>query len=103
MLGRAAYHEPWLLAELEHALWSTPLRARRAVLDDLAPYADELVARGERLHHLTRHLVGLFQGEWGARAWRRVLSEQGNRDGADWDVVLRAIAAMGDGPGREAA
>jgi tRNA-dihydrouridine synthase A len=103
MLGRAAYHEPWMLAELEHALWGTPLRERRALLDDLAPYAHDLVARGERLHHLTRHLVGLFQGEWGARAWRRVLSEEGNRPGADWGVVLRALAAMASGPGREAA
>ncbi len=103
MLGRAAYHEPWILAELEHALWRTPLRGRRAVLDDLAPYAHGLVAGGERLHHLTRHLVGLFQGECGARAWRRLLSEEGSRPGADWTVVLRALAAMATGSGREAA
>jgi len=103
MLGRSAYHEPWILAELDHALWGTGLPARRAVLDALAPYAHDLVAGGQRLHHLTRHLVGLFQGEWGARAWRRVLSEQGNRAGADWDVVLQALAAMADGGGRAAA
>ncbi len=103
MLGRAAYHEPWILAELEHALWGTPLPQRHAVLDALAPYAHDLVASGQRLHHLTRHLVGLFQGEWGARAWRRVLSEQGNRPGADWDVVVQALAAMAAGSSREVA
>jgi len=94
MLGRAAYHDPYLVARIDHTLHGGGLPDRRAVLAALEPHARGLRARGERLHHLTRHLVGLFQGLPGARAWRRALSEQGGRAGADWSVVEAALAAM---------
>ena len=70
------------------ALFGGGLPAARAVLDALAALRrSALRARGERLHHLSRHLVGLFQGVPGARAWRRALSEHGNRPDAGWEVV----------------
>lgn len=94
MLGRAAYHDPYLVARIDHALHGGVLPDRRAVLAALEPHARALRARGERLHHLTRHLVGLFQGLPGARAWRRALSEQGSRADADWSVVEAALCAM---------
>jgi tRNA-dihydrouridine synthase A len=97
MIGRAAYHEPWLLAELEQALCGTEPPTREAVLAALAPYAARVIAGGGRLHHVVRHVVGLYQGRHGARAFRRVLSEGAQRSGADWRVVEAALAALRDG------
>ncbi|NCT69185.1 MAG: tRNA dihydrouridine(20/20a) synthase DusA [Rhodanobacteraceae bacterium] len=93
MLGRTAYHEPYRLAELEHALHGTPLPDRDDVLQRLRPYVEAHLARGDRLQHITRHILGLYQGLPGARAFRRVLSEQAHRADAGWDVVERAMAA----------
>ena len=93
MLGRTAYHEPYRLAELEHALFGTPLPERDAVLARLRDYTRAHLARGDRLQHVTRHILGLYQGLPGARAFRRVLSEQAHRDGAGWEVVEAARAA----------
>jgi tRNA-dihydrouridine synthase A len=96
MLGRVAYHEPYRLAEIEHALFGVPLPDRDAVLECLRPYVEAHLARGDRLQHVTRHVLGLYQGLPGARAFRRVLSEQAHRADADWDVVERAMAARRD-------
>jgi tRNA-dihydrouridine synthase A len=97
MIGRAAYHEPWLLAELEQALFGTEPPARAAVLAALEPYVARVLVGGGRLHHVVRHVVGLYQGRHGARAFRRVLSEGAQRPGADWRVVEAALAALRDG------
>jgi tRNA-dihydrouridine synthase A len=61
MLGRTAYHEPYRLAELEHELFGTPLPDRDDVLARLKPYVDDHLARGDRLQHVTRHILGLYQ------------------------------------------
>ncbi len=94
MLGRTAYHEPWRLAELEHALYATPLPDRDAVLAALQPHAAALLAGGGRLSQLTRHLLGLYHGLPGGRAFRRLLSEQAHRPDAGWALVERAAAAQ---------
>jgi tRNA-dihydrouridine synthase A len=93
MLGRTAYHEPYRLAEIEHALHGTPLPDRDEVLQRLRPYIESHLARGDRLQHITRHILGLYQGLPGARAFRRTLSEQAHRADAGWEVVEQAIAA----------
>ncbi|MFI4968612.1 MAG: tRNA dihydrouridine(20/20a) synthase DusA [Lysobacterales bacterium] len=93
MLGRTAYHEPYRLAEIERALHGTPLPDRDDVLARLRPYAEAHLARGDRLQHISRHILGLYQGLPGARAYRRVLSEQAHRADAGWEVVERALAA----------
>jgi tRNA-dihydrouridine synthase A len=93
MLGRTAYHEPYRLAEIEHALHGTPLPDRDEVLQRLRPYVEAHLARGDRLQHITRHVLGLYQGLPGARMFRRVLSEQAHRADAGWDVVEAAIEA----------
>ena len=93
MLGRTAYHEPYRLAEIEHALHGTPLPERDEVLRRLRPYVEAHLARGDRLQHIARHILGLYQGRPGARAFRRVLSEQAHRADAGWDIVEQAIAA----------
>jgi tRNA-dihydrouridine synthase A len=97
MLGRTAYHEPYRLAEIEHALHGTPLPDRDEVLAHLRPYVEAHLARGDRLQHITRHILGLYQGLPGARAFRRVLSEQAHRADAGWSVVEQAIAARRNG------
>lgn len=95
MLGRTAYHEPYRLAEIEQALFGTPLPDRAAVLLRLRPYVEAHLARGDRLQHITRHILGLYQGLPGARRFRRVLSEQAHREDAGWEVIERALTARG--------
>jgi tRNA-dihydrouridine synthase A len=90
MLGRAAYHDPYLLARLEAALYGAPLPAREAVLARLRPYVEAELRRGTALKHISRHLLGLYQGEPGARAFRRALSEGAHLSGADWGLLERA-------------
>jgi tRNA-dihydrouridine synthase A len=103
MLGRTAYHEPYRLAEIEHEIFGTPLPDRDAVLAALKPYVDAHLARGDRLQHITRHILGLYQGLPGARAYRRVLSERAHRAEAGYDVILDAIATRAGDRARHAA
>jgi len=103
MLGRTAYHEPYRLAEIEHEIFGTPLPDRDAVLARLNPYVDAHLARGDRLQHITRHILGLYQGLPGARAYRRMLSERAHHADAGYEVVQQAIAARHGDPARRAA
>jgi tRNA-dihydrouridine synthase A len=91
MLGRAAYHDPYLLAQVEAALYGEPLPTREAVLAHLRPYVEAELARGTALKHITRHVLGLYQGQPGARAFRRVLSEGAHQPGAGWRLLEEAM------------
>ncbi|MBD9377244.1 tRNA dihydrouridine(20/20a) synthase DusA [Pseudoxanthomonas sp. PXM04] len=93
MLGRAAYHEPYLLHELEASLWGAPLRSRAELLRALRPYVESRLAAGVALKHVTRHVLGLFHGQPGGRMFRQILSEGAHRPGADWSLLERALAA----------
>ncbi len=93
MLGRTAYHEPFRIAEIEHALFGTPLPDRDDVIGRLRPYIESHRARGDRLQHIARHVLGLYQGLPGARAWRRVISERAHRADAGYEVIEQAMAA----------
>ena len=73
MIGRAFYHNPYLLAE-SNSLWGKPAPKRSEILAQLYPYLEEQVAKGEALPTMTRHYLGLFQGLMGARKWRQALS-----------------------------
>src|ERR1700761_5677162 len=92
MLGRAAYHDPWLLARIEAGLYGEPLPTREQVLERMRPYVEAELARGTALKHISRHLLGLYQGEPGARGFRRVLSEGAHLPGAGWSLMEHAIA-----------
>lgn len=93
MLGRAAYHNPWLLTELESALFDTAVPStRRELLNDFLPYVEQELERGVRLHDIARHLHGLFSGCYGARQFRRHLSDHANRAGAGISVLVDAAA-----------
>ena len=91
MLGRAAYHDPYLLAKVEHALYAEPLPRRDEVLHRMRPYVEAELARGTALKHISRHLLGLYQGEPGARSFRRTISEGAHLPGADWSLLERAL------------
>nr|WP_200861743.1 tRNA dihydrouridine(20/20a) synthase DusA [Psychrobacter aquaticus] len=73
MIGRAFYHNPYLLAEANR-LWGEPVPKRSDILEQLYPYLEEQIAKGEALPTMTRHYLGLFQGLMGARKWRQALS-----------------------------
>ena len=92
MLGRTAYHEPYRLAEVEHEIFGTPLPDRDEVLARMRPYIEAHLARGDRLQHISRHILGLYQGLPGARAYRRVLSERAHRADAGYEVIEQALA-----------
>lgn len=91
MLGRAAYHDPYLLAQLAAALDASPLPSRAQMLQRMRPYVEAELARGGALKHITRHVLGLYQGQPGARAFRRVLSEGAHLPGAGWALIERAL------------
>jgi tRNA-dihydrouridine synthase A len=103
MLGRTAYHEPYRLAEIEHALHGTPLPDRDDVLARFRPYIEAHLARGDRLQHISRHLLGLYQGLPGARAYRRHLSERAHRTDAGYEIDEQAIALRRGDRARRAA
>ena len=92
MLGRAAYHDPYLLHRLDVAWFGGVLRTRGDLLRELRPYVEAQLAQGVYLKHIVRHLLGLFSGERGGRAFRQVLSEGAHKPGADWSLVERALA-----------
>ncbi len=96
MLGRAAYETPMLLAEVDSRVFGSAGSppdavevARRMIL-----YADAACARGARLHHITRHMLGLFHGRPGARAWRQHLTRGAADKGAGAEVIRDALAAI---------
>ena len=95
MIGRQAYHRPYFLAELEQHLrpgWQKP--ARDDVVLAMQPYVDRVLADGERLNRVTRHMLGLYAGQPGARRWRRYLSEHAHKEGAGSEVLVNALNAM---------
>jgi tRNA-dihydrouridine synthase A len=94
MLGRAAYHDPYVLARIELALFGTPLPARDDILAQMAPYIADQINGSEALHHIARHVLGLYLGEPGARAFRRYLSEHMRAKGASFDVLVAAVASL---------
>jgi tRNA-dihydrouridine synthase A len=95
MLGRSVYHQPYFLAQLEQALFTPDLLPDRGQLVlRMHDYVQRMRADGERLHHLTRHWMGLYQGQPGARQWRRTLTERSSQDNAHWGDVLQALACV---------
>ena len=92
MLGRAAYHTPYLLHELDVAWFGGELRTRGELMRAYRPYVEAQLARGVFLKHIVRHILGLFAGQPGGRAFRQVLSEGGHKAGAGWALVEQALA-----------
>ena len=96
MIGRAAYQNPWLLAEADALIFGQPAasapESRHAVIEAFLPYLEAQCARGVPLHAMTRHILGLFNGQPGARLWRRYISENAPSRTAGPEVVRQALA-----------
>jgi tRNA-dihydrouridine synthase A len=103
MLGRAAYHTPGILAEVDGLFYGAagdPMDPR-AVVEAMFPYISAELVKGTRLSHIVRHMLGLFHGHPGARRWRRILTVGAVKPGAGLSVVREALAALGsDGEAR---
>lgn len=95
MIGRAAYHNPAeILLGADQAIYGDRQPSRNAIeiASLMLPYIEAHLSHGRRLHQITRHMLGLFQGKPGARMWRRVLSENAHREGAGPEVIAQALA-----------
>jgi len=97
MVGRAAYHQPFdILGAADAVIFGGgPGLTREGAVAAMLPHVEAHLAAGGRLHQITRHMLGLFAGQPGARAWRRILSEEANRPGAGPELILRALAQTG--------
>lgn len=93
MVGREAYHNPWSMVEWDTRYFCAEAQAkvRGDIVQALLPYIDRHCSAGYPLRAITRHLLGLFQGVPGAKAWRRLLSDAALLRGADSKLVLRAL------------
>lgn len=97
MVGRAAYHDAAsVLIGADERIYGDdgPARTAEQAVRDMLPYIDAHLSQGGRLNQITRHMLGLFQGRPGAKRWRRILSEEAHKDGADGAVVEQALAAL---------
>lgn len=93
MLGRAAYHTPYVLADVDRRYFgsSAPIPTRAEIVGGLMPYIAEQMEQGVRMHQITRHILGLYHGQPRARAWRRHLSEVGVLAESGIDVLQEAL------------
>jgi tRNA-dihydrouridine synthase A len=98
MMGRAAYQEPWRLMAVDPMLFGVPapFTSARAAAEALIPYIERELARGTRLHAISRHVLGLFRAVPGARAFRRHLATEAVKPGASADTFRAALALVVD-------
>lgn len=95
MIGRAAYSNPYFLAEIQEKYFGKKNELNRhAVIQKFLPYIQDQLIQGVKLNSMTRHILGIFQGQRGAAAWRRYLSEHGHKANAGIDVVEQALALV---------
>lgn len=93
MLGREAYQNPYLLAEVDSQLYGCeqPLISRRKVVEKMFSYIEKQLANGTHLSHISRHMLGLYQGIHGGRRFRRHISENAHKPGAGIEVLQQAV------------
>jgi len=95
MIGREAYHNPWILTGFEQQILDgQPPASRASVVGEWMPHVQTQLDAGQKLSSMTRHALGLYAGQPGARAWRRVLSEQAPRPGAGLEVIQAALSRV---------
>ncbi len=94
MLGRSIYQNPYQLVEVDERIYADEAnqRSRQDVVESLYPYIEKELASGTRLHHITRHILGIFNGQAGARQFRRHLSQHAHRNDAGLEVLQEALA-----------
>lgn len=96
MIGREAYNNPWMLAEADLHIYGDdhPIPTRHEIVEQLIPFIEQEQAAGTPVNRVSRHILGLFNGQPGARAWRRHISENAHRKGADSSVILEAASKV---------
>ena len=92
MIGRAAYQNPYLLAEVDQLIFQDdyPVKSRHEILEEFMEYVVHNLAQGIYLSHMARHILGLYQGQAGARLFRRIISEKAYQPGAGLDILKEA-------------
>ena len=93
MLGRAAYQSPWLLSRVDSTLFNSPdpLTSRSEAVEAMIPYIEKHLAGDGKLHHITRHLLGLYSRQPGGQQFRRALSENAHKTDATVQTLLQAV------------
>ncbi|CAK2498939.1 MULTISPECIES: tRNA dihydrouridine(20/20a) synthase DusA [Vibrio] len=96
MIGREAYHSPFILAEVDQQIFGldSPIKKRSQVVEEMYPYIERELSNGASLGHISRHMLGLFQSMPGARQWRRYISENAHKKGAGIEVMQTALAKI---------
>jgi tRNA-dihydrouridine synthase A len=100
MIGRKAYADPYFLARLQAEFMSSPgetdwrAPTRAEVIERMAGYTENQLRRGVRLHHITRHMLGMYSGLPGARRWRRYISERAVKPGAGPEVLIDSLSIV---------
>ncbi len=96
MMGRTAYQAPYILADIDHDLFGDdgPVASRTALVDAMQPYIARQLAKGVRLNAISRHMLGLYYGQPGARTWRRYISERSHLPGADGGLLQAAVEQL---------
>ena len=96
MVGRAAYHNPWILAGVDLAFAGVDgaIKFRRDAVLAMMPYIEGELAQGQALHRITRHMLGLYHAQPGGRIWRQILTVDGAKYGATAQVVIHALQAV---------
>jgi tRNA-dihydrouridine synthase A len=94
MIGREAYANPYLLADIEARYFSTKTFSREEIITQFIPYVEFQLQNNIKLSHMTRHILGLFQKQKGGKAWRRYLSENAYKSGAGAGVILKALECL---------
>ncbi|WP_456379975.1 tRNA dihydrouridine(20/20a) synthase DusA [Thiolapillus sp.] len=96
MIGREAYQNPWMLAQADRKIFGTGWQphSRHQVIENLLPLVEQECSRGIPLKRITRHILGLFHGQPGARKWRRYLSENAHKPEAGPETLRTAMALL---------
>lgn len=97
MIGRGAYYNPYFLSDIQAKYFKNKtISSRRAVIDALLPYISEQLKNGVKLTNITRHILGLYQGQCGAAAWRRYLSQHAYKPEAGINIIREALAFVNE-------
>lgn len=97
MMGREVYHNPYIMAEVDQRFYGSgePVQSRYEIMESLFPYIEQELKKGTRLHSISRHILGLFNGKPGAKKWRRFISENATKSNAGIDVIHQALKCLG--------
>jgi tRNA-dihydrouridine synthase A len=98
MIGREAYQNPWMLAQADRLIFGSEslIENRHQIIEALIPYVDKEISAGTPINRITRHILGLFQGQPGAKKWRRMLSEESHKSGSESSLISRAAAQVAE-------